>query len=295
MIRRFSTIALALSAGTFLGAGACGTTVTETTNSPTNAKVARPADPTRMDDAAPSDVGFYATVPQKAVEAKVGDKVIAFVADEFGSGELKLVELTAVNGNTANLKEVIGSKTFNGVPGALIYPLPEQGSVKVGDAVNGFSSALYNKPGRIAAIEGNRILMKVSYTSGQVTELEANYVMPFVSGINPLAWVAYEDGDRLNMAIYLGENGDKALLVASGLASGGGKFLSIDKSKVKAVDLTSEVSAGEEVYLYSNIYGWQKGKVEAVKEPGIVYEVKRDEGNTKVGLEFFTHVAKSIS
>jgi len=225
--------------------------------------------------------GWVKLVKPRPVTAKAGDKVWAAVLDAGGmaglSTRLSVLEVVAVKGDTASLKDAHGN-TYDNVSGGVIQPRGDLSKLKPGDLVTALNGANL----MIAALVKNDAkaprVKAWDEASGKVAEFDVDFIEPFTPGVAPLSWVVVptEKGERRQVVFAV--EGEK---VWAADARGGFGF---DKAKVKAWTPATAAKAGDAVLLASG-GGIEKGKLKAVTpaQMGATVEVMREGKSVGVG------------
>ncbi|GEM_PF-7087365 len=150
-------------------------------------------------------------LPEKAVEAKVGDSVWATVPT--GVGDLVRVavfKVSAVDGDHATLADQMRRK-YELVPGALIHALLDRSKVKEGEVVHGYDWGLGSIMCRVTKL-GKQATMKhwwfEKITDGKLDEFE-----PLRTGAEPMAWVSYPHGDKPFKGYCIALEGERAWIL----------------------------------------------------------------------------------
>jgi hypothetical protein len=232
--------------------------------------------PVATGDATPA-LHWLKVLAPRAVTAKVEDLVWATVPTEAGV-RLGVYRVLAVNETTASLLDIVRVR-YDNVPGALIFPIPLDASLKVKlDEVVTYADW--------RGFVGLGIVMRVSPTlrvtfrdaSSVVREETANVAVTRAAGSEPLAWVTFPKRDG-SAALY------KGIIIA---AQGDVVFVKDDAQQVFVVDRakvlplsvpTRRLKKGDAVLAYSASSGYEAGVVEKELLPRLSYGVAVEGGS----------------
>ena len=210
-------------------------------------------------------------LPEKAVEAKVGDKVWATVP--AGVGEMVTVmvcTVSAAEGSSATLADQLGRK-YDKVPGALIHPLLDRSEVKGGEVVHGYQWGFGSIVCRVTKL-GRQAEMK-HWWFQKVTDGKLDDFEPLRTGVEPMAWISYPSREETSQGFCIALDGDRAWIL-----EGAGQVVEVAKGDLGALPIgAKDFQAGDKVLGYKYGFGYQPGTVESVVEPGLAYVVKLDD------------------
>jgi hypothetical protein len=212
---------------------------------------------------------WITALPQKAVTAQVSDEVWATIprAGE-DMAEVGVYKVDSVEGNTATLIDKIGTK-YPGVPGALIHALGDATTLKADDAAQGHAWGASKVIGRVKTSEAGMVTLRYQFGTG-FTEKMMEQSQPLVTGVAPMAWVAYDNSGSWYKGLVVALEGGKAWI-----STDSGHIIMQDMPKLKALAIGQPMfKEGDVVKAYSWGFGYLPGTIVKVVEPGMVYSVK---------------------
>jgi len=227
-------------------------------------------------------------LPPMPVTAKPLDKVWATVAEGGGDmGKVGIFEVVSVQGNTATLKNKIGT-SFPNVPGALIHSIGNPAKLKVNDIALGDSWGASKVVGRVKSIEAGKVTLRYKFGSA-ITDKLMDHAQPLVSGVQPMALVIY----RSMNSPY------KGLVIAKGkgkvwISTDSGHVVTSPDTTVLSLDMAPKgFKVGQTVYAYQWGFGYKPGTVTKIVEFYHQYEIKLV-GKDKPEIFIFSEVAAKI-
>lgn len=185
-----------------LGMGACGGSSNSGGASNNAAGVANAEVPKKDDEKAKAASGatpkWVVGVAAKPVTAKVGDMVWAVVyKDDTSAGNYAPIfstfKVEAISGNTATLSRESPRESFTNIPGALIHPLPDKSSIKVGDITTVNPSGMFPTIGRVTKVEAGKVTLK--YVEGAFMD-KTPVQEKIVEEVYPVAILSSTAGSR---------------------------------------------------------------------------------------------------
>jgi hypothetical protein len=228
-------------------------------------------------------------VPTAAVTAKPLDKVWATVPEAGGDmAKVGVFEVDSVQGNTATLKDQIGS-SYPDIPGSLIHPIGDTSKLKLNDIAFGDSWGASKVIGRVKAIEAGKVTLRYKF-GDNITEKQMDVAQPLVSGVNPMAWVVYRNS--MNSPY-------KGLVIAKGndkvwISTDSGHVEVSPIAKVRSLDMAPKgFKVGQTVYAYQWGFGYKAGTVKKIVEPYHQYEIKLADKDT-TDIFIFSEVAAAV-
>lgn len=228
-------------------------------------------------------------LPTVPVTAKPIDKVWATVPEGGGDmAKVGIFEIDSVQGNTATLKDKIGT-SFPNIPGALIHPLGDTSKLKPNDIALGDSWGASKVVGRVKSIEAGQVTLRYKFGSN-ITEKLMDFAQPLVSGVKPMALVIYRSSTN---SPY------KGLVIAKGngkvwISTDSGHVETSPEAKVIPLDMAPKgFTVGQTVYVYQWGYGYKPGTVTKIVEPYHQYEIKLV-GKDTPEVFIFSEVAAKI-
>jgi hypothetical protein len=281
------------------GGGGSNTTGGATNNAASGAGAEAPKNTNQPAAKSGTTPKWVTEVAAKPVTAKVGDMVWAVVyKDDTPAGNYAPVfgtfKVEAVNGNTATLSRESPRESFTNIPGALIHPIPDKASIKVGDIAT-VSSGIFPTIGRVTKVESGKVTAK--YVEGAFMEttpvqekvVQESYAV--ASGIEPLAWVAFDDGGRNQKGLCVGVDGETVYVIKSG----NNDFFKVEKSKVKPLAIgRKDFKAGDAVMAYEPlVLGYEPATIKEVVQPGLVYKAENTR-DKRVKSYFFADLAEKF-
>ncbi|MBI3071049.1 MAG: hypothetical protein HYY84_02875 [Deltaproteobacteria bacterium] len=227
-----------------------------------------PPPPVKKDEPPKAAPKWAAALPAKAVAAKVGDMVWATIPQDGSEmARFGLYKVDAVAGNTATLKDGIGS-LYKDVPGAAIHAAGDGSKLKVGDAANGYAWAASKVVGLVTKVEAGKVTLKYNWGS-KPSEKLMDHAEPLRAGVTPIAWVIYESSFGPYKGLLVALEGDKGWIHTDS-----GHVEMHDKTKLKGVELKPGYKEGATVQAYGWGQGFKAGTIAHVAEPNLWYKVK---------------------